>query len=419
MSRSIRLLLALAALGLASSARATDLAYVKCAVNQDRVWVYESLGSFDVEARLRCGSPVEILSRVKGYVRIRTESGVEGFVPDSVFPDLPPLPDDSEKPLASIVTQSAAAPARSSASVAATPAQSLVAAAANPSKPLVSPAKPVPSTAVAPEPRTISTAAAPAPIAVPVSAPARPAPATVSVSTTSARTKPAATPAATAVKKPEAAPSAPSTVHAPTVAPTVPATPARPSVSVETVSESRRDSAAMMPATAQPSAAAEDSDEYPDTQPENESADPACRVFFAAYGLAPSQYKWLAENRRKEFSQICPAPDLAHVDYVVLFTHDSDSYTYAMPTPVHVDHNGFSDFSPMTTVDTALLTSSEVEKARYEFVWVFRVTRGAFDPARFSARRRPQFTTYVKGSRAPSRAVEDAFSFVENQGLDR
>ncbi|HXW61187.1 MAG TPA: hypothetical protein VEJ45_01205, partial [Candidatus Acidoferrales bacterium] len=121
----------------------------------------------------------------------------------------------------------------------------------------------------------------------------------------------------------------------------------------------------------------------------------------------------------KEFSGICPAPDLGHVDYVVLFTHDSDSYTFAMPTPVHVDHNGFSDFSPLTTVDTALVTASEVERARYEFVWVFRVTRGAFDPAKFSARRKPQFTTYAKGSRASSRAIEDAFNFVETQGADR
>jgi hypothetical protein len=90
-----------------------------------------------------------------------------------------------------------------------------------------------------------------------------------------------------------------------------------------------------------------------------------------------------------------------------------------MPTPVHVDHNGFSDFSALTTVDTALMTASEVERARYEFVWVFRVTRGAFDPAKFSARRKPQFATNVKGSRASSRAVEDAFNFVRTQGVDR
>jgi hypothetical protein len=185
------------------------------------------------------------------------------------------------------------------------------------------------------------------------------------------------------------------------------------------VSTSRKDSAVIVPATAQPVAPAEESEDYPDTQPQNESADPACRVYFAAYGLSPSQYKWMAESRRKEFSGICPAPDLARVDYVILFTHDSDSYTYAMPTPVHIDRNGFSDFSPLTTVDTALVSMSEVEKARYEFVWVFRMTRGAFDPTKFSARRRPQFTTYVKGSRAPSRALEDAFGFVQTQGLNR
>jgi hypothetical protein len=47
----------------------------------------------------------------------------------------------------------------------------------------------------------------------------------------------------------------------------------------------------------------------------------------------------------------------------------------------------------MTTVDTALMPASEVKKARNEFVWVFRRKRGDFDPARFSQRRRPQFTT--------------------------
>ena len=175
----------------------------------------------------------------------------------------------------------------------------------------------------------------------------------------------------------------------------------------------------MVATNTQPAADAAESEDYPDTQVQNESADPSCRVFFAAYGLSPSQYKWMAENRRKEFSGICPAPDLAHVDYVVLFTHDSDSYTYAMPQPVHTDRNGFSDFSPLTTVDTALVKASDVEKARYEFVWVFRMTRGAFDPAKFSPRRRPQFTTYVKGSRASERSIEDAFNFVETQGVNR
>jgi hypothetical protein len=406
MSSRIRFLLPLGALWLVPPAFASDLAYVKCAVNQDRVWVYESLSSFDVEARLKCGEPVEILHRVKGYVKIRTESGVEGYVPDSAFPDLPVLPDDADKPVAAAAQRSVAAAAP---------------------KPVPTPAPAVERTAPvatpAPQPAAASAPAASAPQLSPVktSAPAKPAapapaPVAAKVSTASAHTKPAPAVA----KKVNAAPSnsspASSARAAASPSNSVPA-PAK--ASIETVSTTARDSAAIVPAAVQPAAPAEESEDYPDAQVQNESADPACRVYFAAYGLSPSQYKWMAENRRKEFSGICPAPDLAHVDYVVLFTHDSDSYTYAMPTPVHTDHNGFSDFSPLTTVDTALVPASEVEKARYEFVWVFRVTRGAFDPAKFSPRRRPQFTTYVKGSRAPSRAVEDAFNFVETQGGNR
>ena len=436
MSSRIRFLLPLAGLWLASPVFASDLAYVKCAVNQDRVWVYESLSSFDVEARLKCGEPVEILHRVKGYVKIRTESGVEGYVPDSVFPDLPALPDDADKPAAASAAQrSVAAAAAKSAPVAA--------AAAKPAAVAVAPAPPA---AVAPQSVAISITpvAAPQPAAVPAAAvsAAQPspvktpksgksttpssAPGHATVQTTASTVATHTKPAPTVAKKVTPAPStsaaafdsAPAAriVHSAPSSPAAASAPAR--ASVETVS-ARKDSAAVMPASAQPAATVAESEDYPDTQVQNESADPACRVYFAAYGLSPSQYKWMAENRRKEFSGICPAPDLAHVDYVVLFTHDSDSYTYAMPQPVHTDHNGFSDFSPLTTVDTALVKASDVEKARYEFVWVFRMTRGAFDPAKFSPRRRPQFTTYVKGSRAPSRAAEDAFNFVETQGVNR
>ena len=77
-----------------------DAGSVKCGTNQDRVWVYSSLSSFDVEVKLRCGDTVEIVTRVKGYVKVRTTSGAEGYVPDSNFPDLPPLADDSDKPAA-------------------------------------------------------------------------------------------------------------------------------------------------------------------------------------------------------------------------------------------------------------------------------------------------------------------------------
>ena len=422
MSRSIRSLLPLAALSLlASPSHANDLAHVKCGVNQDRVWVYDSLASFNVEEQLHCGASVEILSRVTGYVKIRTGSGAEGFIPDSAFPESV-LANESEKPVANPEPQSLAAQTHMPAPAASGPAEPLVAAAAKPSKPLAALAKAVSSAPAAPAPVTISNVPVPASVPVKVSAPAKPAPtAPVSVSANVSTPPVQANPATTAVKKADAAPSSPTAPSTPantmTATPNIPV--ASTSLPMGTVNALRRDSAAMVPATAVPSASIEESDEDPVTQPENESADPACRVYFAAYGLTPSQYKWLAENRRQEFSGICPAPDPAHVDYVVLLTHDSDSYTFAMPTPVHTDHSGFSDFSPLTPVDTALVAASEVEKAHYEFVWVFRVTRGAFDPARFSARRRPQYTTTVKGSRAPSRAVEEAFNFVQTQGLNR
>lgn len=424
MSSRIRFLLPLAALCLAPSLRANDLAYVKCAANEDRVWVYDSLSSFDVETKLRCGAPVEILSRINGFVKIRTESGVEGYVPDSALPDLPALPDQAKQPLASAAAQSLAAAHGTAAPQSSAPESAKVV--ATPTNPSISTSV-EPATTGTLESKTVTapaipsdTAAVNASAAVSKTVPS--APTNASAKVVPARTRAKSTTAAQ--KKPQTAPASATAAAAP-AAPSVPAAPVpapaeRPAI--ETVSASPRDGVVVVPAAATAAAAAnadEDSDEYADTKPQNESADPACRVFFAAYGLAPSQYKWMAENRRKEFSAICPAPDVAHVDYVVLFTHDSDSYNYAMPVSVHTDRNGFSDFSPLMTADTALLSASELEKTRYEYVWVFHVRRGAFDPAKFSPRRKPQFVTYAKGSRASSRAIEDGLSYVENQSLNR
>jgi hypothetical protein len=382
-----RSFLILVALVSALPAWATDIASVKCPVNQDRVWVYVSLSSFDVEAKLRCGETVEIVSRVKGYVQIRTANGVEGYVPDSVFPGLPPLEDDKDKvapPKAAATNSAAPASVSTSAKTAAQPAP----AAATP----------------------------PVQTAVPVAAPAPPSP----------PAKPAA-PAVRAAKKSRAlavdSTTQPVPPAAPAAQPSPAVVPAKASASPVTVT--LIDSGAIVPPSrairaAQPAASPDDSDEYPDARVENDSADPACRIFFSAYGLAPSQFKWMADNRRKDFPGICPAPDPASVDFVILFTHDSNSYIAAMPTPVRVDRSGFSDFSPLTEVDTVLISPSQAEKARYEFVWVFRVERGAFDPAKFSPRRRPQFSTAEsKGSRS-AQIIEDAFHYIEGQpGVNR
>ena len=433
------------ALALGMPASASDIGAVKCSVNQDRVWVYESLNSFDVETRLKCGETVEILSRVKGYVKIRTASGVEGYVPDAVFPDLPALPpDDSDKPpvlvgarpLASAVVHPAAAPA-AVASTTAPPAVAPLAVAppmAKPTPPAPAPAvvaaKPAATPVVASKPATLPATSAVMASNSPPTVNVKPASAVATPSRTRAPEKPSASTVVVEPAAPKKVPAKPAattqsakaTVTAPapqayaSTATVVPAKAAVAPVSAKMMDTSANASPSADIMIVEHSAQPADLEDYPDSKPDNESADPACQVFFSAYGLAPAQYKWLVENRRKQYSGICPAANLSQVDYVILFAHDSDTFNSAMPAVVHTDRNGFSDFSPMTTVDTALQSISDLDKARYEFVWVFHTKRGTFDPTRFSARRRPQFTTDAKGSHASARAVEDAFHFIEGQG---
>ncbi|MGB0035508.1 MAG: hypothetical protein WBP79_08550 [Candidatus Acidiferrales bacterium] len=147
---------------------------------------------------------------------------------------------------------------------------------------------------------------------------------------------------------------------------------------------------------------------------EDESASPDCGSYFSAYGLTANQYKWIVSNRRKKYPSICPAPNPAAVDFVIIFTHDVDFYNSTMPTAVRTDKNGFSDFTPMTMIDSTLM--SESDRSRREYVFVFAMKRGGFDPAKFSPRRRPQFTKFESskfGSTAGERIVEDALRFVE------
>lgn len=426
----------------AASVRASDIGVVKCGSNQDRVWVYESLNSFDVETRLKCNETVEILSRVRGYVKIRTASGVEGYVPDGVFPDLPALPpDDSEKPVASLASRATSASPSARASVMPPP----------PVTPAV-PAAPAPVTQPMPAAQPTAQPAVPAamPVATKTVTSSAPAPTTSTLApnaaSATANVKPASAVASPAHAKPRQKSSMPTDVAEPASPRKAPAKPA-PAPVVTTQSAQSTISvpqpspvAAMVPAkaTVAPSSAAllsasanapakadttihepardPDLEEYADTKPENESADPSCRVFFSAYGLAPTQYRWMVETRKKEFVGICPAPDLAHVDFIILFAHDSDTFNSSMPVPVHTDRSGFSDFNPISTMDNAIQSASELDKARYEFVWVFHTKRGTFDPTKFSVRRRPLFTTDAKGSHAASRAVEDAFHFIDGQG---
>ena len=450
MTNRLGVLFLLVGASVATSAFAGDSATMKCNATQDRIWVYDSLNSFDVSAKIKCGETVEITSRVKGYVKIRAANGTEGYVQDSTFPDLPPFvdPNDSQAgvsiakrvapravahpaaaalvsasnvsspqpvatptpaPAVAVVASPAPAPAPAVRTVAETTPAPAASASAAPA--VTASAKPTPTPSPAKKPNP-----APVPASKPQpSAPASHAPALTSASASSntrssspAASKMANTKSAAAPPQPSGAHPAP-TPSVPTPAVSTPAKPVETAVIVQP--QPTREVASVH------TVAATESDEYPDYQPENASADPACHLFFSAYGISPAQAKWIAQNRKKQFSSICPAPDVSRVDYVIIFTHDVDFFGSTLPTPVHTDHNGFSDFSPLTMIDTALVPMSEADKSRHEYVWVFKMQRGNFDPAKFSPRKRPQFTKTE--SHAPTRTVEEAFRFIESGGTSQ
>lgn len=455
----------------APMAIAGDSLPMKCAANQDRVWVYDSLGSFDVAAKLKCNETVEIISRVKGFVKIHSASGVEGYVPDSTFPSLPPLPDESNNPAASAASLASAAraaarpaavslipasnPAKTPAAVAtvasnvppapapapATTAASIVASVPVAASVPASPAAVTPARMSAPMPTKIESAPvdivlttaaeAPPPVASkPAIAPVKksavragnsggePVATNASTRTAAARTSTMKSNATKSASNKSSASQPPATGS--THSNSVPAAPATaPSNSKPSESTTNLQPARNTPSVHEVAAVVE-SEDFPDSTVESESADPSCQIFFSAYGLTPDQFKWVTQNRKKKFPNVCPAPDMSRVDFVIIFTHDVDFYGNTLPAPVHTDKNGFSDFSPMSMMDTTVTPISQAEKAKHEYVYVFQMRRGAFDPSRFSPRRRYQFTkaesNSLTSSHASSRTIEDAFHFMEERG---
>jgi hypothetical protein len=475
------------------SAKAGGTVNIKCAPNEDRVWVYESLVDFNVAAKLKCGDPVQIVERVKDYVKIETANGTEGYVLDTSFPKsaLPPAPVEKPNDVESAAAAFAArrgtrAPDNSVDSPASTHPSAPVAVASATPPPVA--AKPVAPNQPAPQPTVTLSSAAVAPAAVapaPVIAEPRPTPPATAVIAKNANPAPAPSasapviveqpaPTTVAYKAPApapqpkpanaAAPAAPratpviatsspapvavSAVKAPAVvpvsnpAPVATASNAPVSVPQPARDDSNNASSMTIETTAslQPVAdtttraplvsAAKPSTHRPADPDGDEDSEVAalsseeanCTHYFSAYGLSANQYKWLAQNRHKAFPSVCPAPSPAQVDFVVIFTHDVPFYNVTMPNAVHTDVNGFSDWTPLTTVDTAVISASDADKSHHEYVWVFHTTRGAFNPATFSSRRRPLYSkgeTNMLGSRGGFRTVMDALTFIEQNGTNR
>ncbi len=466
MSRTLGALILVAGFVWIPSAKAGGT-NVKCAMNEDRVWVYESVVDFNLSAKLKCGEPVQIIGRVKGYVKVQTQAGVEGYVADSAIPKsaLPPEPEEKPNDVGSASVAALAhhapppsvdAPRTTAAVASTTPVKSnsssLVASAAAPTNSAMAPSvasnvsaspapvvvkpqppavAPVAAPAPKPQPAMVASAApapapAPAPVAAPVAQPSQPAEVEITLSTaptpvpasSSAAPAPTAAPVADVPARPASAPVVMNSQPA-----AEPLAAAYSSGSTAPVASDRAPSAAqpviqpVSDSVSRPAVPAVNPDEEEDTAVrtlENENA--GCTHFFSAYGLSPNQYKWLAQNRKKAFPSVCPAPNPSMVDFVVIFTHDVAFYNVTMPTAVHVDHNGFSDWTPMSTVDNSLMTQSEANSSHHEYVWVFHTTRGAFDPSKFSSRRKPLYSkgeTNMLGSHGGYKTVMEALTYIE------
>jgi hypothetical protein len=354
-ARFFLLMLSLAGVLILTGAASANPAALKCNSHRDQIWVYDSLSTFGVEAKLNCGENVEIIERVNGYVKIRAQHGVEGYIPETSVADLPPL-EVRQDPAFDVGQVAKQAQAKEIANATAKAAADMAA-------------------VVPPDSGRFSGP-----------------PASGSANETPAK--------GTSEKK------SPAGGSMLTVAAFGEMNPPR-------VSPSANDTSARAIA-ADSTAPTSDSDEIPDSQPENLSTDLACQNYFSAYGLTPNQTKWIAQNRKKLFSNVCPAPDPSKVDFVIIFTHDVDFFSATMPEPVH-KFNGFSDFTPMTMIDPGLMSESDADKAHRQYVWIFQFAKGTFDPASFSPRRKYQFSkmeTNSLGSKAGVKTVEDAFQFV-------
>jgi hypothetical protein len=349
-------------------ARADQFA-LKCNAQKDAVWVYDSVSTLNVQAKLACGTAVDVIDRANGYARIRTTNGVEGFITENDFASLPSFQQRRDAVVTaapSVATAAKAAQAREMANYEA-------------SKNALAGAAPTASAA-----NTVATksSAAAAKSSVPAGV------------ASSQLAEFAPRPAVAATAKPAAIAAAPVEAFAP--------------VAVSTVTPDEAPKAAPAPV------AVTDSTDTEAAHVAGVQVGGACRAYFSAYGLTATQLKWIEQNRSKEFAGVCPAPDVAHVNFVLIFTHDVDFYNFTMPTHVH-NASGFSDFRPLTTVDSALI--SESEKAHREYVWVFQMGSGTFDPNSFSEHRASQFSKDESnsfGGRGGQKAVEDAFRYVQS-----
>jgi hypothetical protein len=357
---------------------------LRCNPAKDRVWVYDSLASFNVQGKIECGEKVEVLERAKNYVRIRASNGVEGYVPDTDFVDLPAYAfhaaPATTPDVGSVAKQ---VQAKEIAKVAAS--ESVFHVAKEGSAPTAT------GTSVAAANGSLNSKKRGASSLT----------STAALAEFRSPEKGPETPASVVTVQPVTAAEQPEAVAAPVV--TAPA--AQPVTQPAVVAAKAKADA--------------DADEEPSYKLEAKADDLACTSYFSAYGLTSSQLKWIALNRKKLFPNVCPAPEPSKVNFVMIFTHDVNFFGATLPQPVH-KAGGFSDFQPLSMVDDALTSGPDADKAHRQYVWIFQYPDGGFNPDKFSPRRKYEFTkveTNSVGFKAAPKVVEDALRFAENPQL--
>lgn len=88
-----KLLISLAVLYIVSSTnlKAADAGYAYCPSGEAYVYLYQSLSTFEIVTKLKCGEKVEIVDPGNNIrVRVRTRDGKEGYVPQSDINATPP-----------------------------------------------------------------------------------------------------------------------------------------------------------------------------------------------------------------------------------------------------------------------------------------------------------------------------------------
>jgi len=61
--------------------KAQKLGQIECARQEGYAYLYSSLATMNISTTLKCGQRVTVLDRSDSFVRIRTDTGDEGFVP--------------------------------------------------------------------------------------------------------------------------------------------------------------------------------------------------------------------------------------------------------------------------------------------------------------------------------------------------